>query len=151
VGSWRKIVNESPGLAYVTFKRLEQAYFDQGTFSEMVELYDGLLERDPRNIRALLAKAKIHERKGEEDAALDALRRAGDADPNSLAGAVALLERHARVGDVGAAISQARSLVGLLQGEDDLFRCSLCGHETSEILWRCPKCRQWETFLSGAM
>lgn len=148
VQTWRRIVNDVPQFAHVTFGRLEQAYFDQGQFGEMMEIYDAVLKKDPGNVRALLAKAKIHERKGEEEIALDVLRRALELQPHSLGGLVALLELYIRMGNIRSATTQAQTLVELFQGDDDSYECSSCGYRVSEALWRCPNCREWETFLS---
>ncbi|KPJ53040.1 hypothetical protein AMJ39_06130 [candidate division TA06 bacterium DG_24] len=148
VRTWCRIVKEVPELAHVTFRRLEQAYFERGKFGEIIEVYDALLAKDSRNVRALLAKAKIHERKGEEEEAFEALRRVLEIEPNSRAALVALLELYIKVGDIRAAVTQAHSLVELLHAQADSFRCSSCGYRTTEALWRCPNCRQWETFFS---
>lgn len=58
-------------------------YFDLGKFGDIERVYTQILEKRPRDVHALLARARIASKKGEGDEAERLLRTALDEEPGS--------------------------------------------------------------------
>ncbi len=63
--------------------KLETAYFEKGRFSEMGRMYEEMLARNPRDVRILLALARMYIKKGELTEASRTLNEALEIDPRS--------------------------------------------------------------------
>lgn len=146
ITTWRKVVDETPKLAFLTFDRLERAYFEEGKFGEMERIYEDLLQREPRDLRVLLALARIYEKKADREGALRVFNRILDIDPSSAFARSGLLRFHAERGEVEKAAEQARTLAELSLPREEGYVCSNCGLTSLQYLWRCPECKEWRTF-----
>ena len=31
--------------------------------------------------------------------------------------------------------------------DDETYTCEDCGNKVNEALWRCPRCKNWESFI----
>lgn len=79
---WQKLAfagSQEPEL----YERLERVYFDLGKFGDIERVYTQILEKRPRDVHALLARARIASKKGEGDEAERLLRTALDEEPGS--------------------------------------------------------------------
>ncbi|MGI9291132.1 MAG: lipopolysaccharide assembly protein LapB [Gammaproteobacteria bacterium] len=45
------------------------------------------------------------------------------------------------------AITRVRSGLAALISSTHRYRCNNCGYITSQLLWQCPSCRQWDTVV----
>ncbi len=146
IRSWRRVVDEVPEFAWLAFQRLEKAYFEQGRFGEVERIYDNVLQKEPKNVRALGALARIYEKKGDIDGALDAFSRILDVEPTSASATVGLMRLHVQAGELEKAEEHAKNLSNWSFPGREEYACSKCGYGSQEYLWRCPRCRQWKTF-----
>lgn len=144
--SWQKVVDELPEFAFLTFARLEKAYFDKGKFGEVEKIYEALWERDPRNLRVLSALARIYEKKGDGQAAVEAFNKILDVDPSSAFARAGLMRLCLERGDLEEAAEHARTLSEVSFPRGESYSCSECGYTSSEYLWHCPQCEEWKTF-----
>lgn len=144
--SWRRVVREVPQYAWLVFDRLEKAYFDQGKFGEVQKIYETLLEREPKNLRALSALARIYEKKGDLDGALEVFNRVLDLDPSSAFATGGLMRVYMERGDSEKAAEHARTLSEVSFPRRETYTCSNCRYISSEYLWYCPQCKEWKTF-----
>ncbi len=79
---WQKLAFAGPQNADL-YERLERVYFDLGKFGDIERVYAQILEKRPRDLHALLARARIATKKGQVDEAESLLRAALDQEPQS--------------------------------------------------------------------
>lgn len=145
IETWRKIIQFHPERAHWVFKRLEKALFDLGQFETMMDIYEDVLKRKPDDVRALLAVAQLHQKKGDLEGAEKTVLRVLGHNPEERLAQIYLALISAEQGEGERA---AEVLAGLLEREiteTERFRCSACGSEADEILSRCARCGRWDT------
>ena len=143
---WKKIIDIIPEHAYLAFERLEKAHFDIGDFGEMARIYERLLERKPDDLRSLFALVTIKEKMGMIDEAITMCHHALEKEPQSVEAKWCLVKCYHEKGDDVQALEYALHVEKDLK-KDPPFRCSSCGYESKDALWRCPECKTWRTFL----
>jgi lipopolysaccharide biosynthesis regulator YciM len=143
IDSWKQLLTSVPSKAYLAFDRLEKTFFEQGQFNEVARIYRDLLERDPNNTRALLALAKIREKKGDLGEAIEFCERALAVDPNMAPVRQLLVKLYCQQGEHNKIVKILD--LGARQTLAE-YSCGHCGYRSKEPLWRCPQCHQWRTF-----
>jgi lipopolysaccharide biosynthesis regulator YciM len=147
ISSWRRIVTLFPDIAYITFRRLEKAFYEKGKFEKIVDLYDGVLERNPGDVKTLMTLANIHRRKGNLDDALRLCQTALEFDPGSRKVKQALAKLYYEKGDTEESLKAMVEAFNGFSADEEDYRCAKCEYRSNEVLWRCPRCREWETFI----
>ena len=144
---WERALQVSPDRAYLALDRLEEAYDDLGTRSRFDDLCRRLTAAAPREWRARTALARHVSALGQPAQALELLFEALEHNPHALAIHQAIwgtlssldLSKHlvARYIDV-----TQRSVFYL-----DPHVCMRCRYRSTELLWQCPHCHEWNTFV----
>jgi lipopolysaccharide assembly protein B len=147
VEAWEQLIEAVPEHAYFAFDRLERAYRTLGTPHRFVELCEGLINRDPQGWRSRLALSRHLAAAGQHRAAFDRLLDALPHHPHALA-------IHQQIWETLASLGFDR---GLIRRYVDLTReavfyldphiCRRCRYRTTELLWQCPQCHEWNTFI----
>ena len=44
-------------------------------------------------------------------------------------------------------MARIREALNRIASQSARYRCTECGYATSELLWQCPSCREWETVV----
>jgi lipopolysaccharide assembly protein B len=140
-------VAAAPERAYLAFERLERAYAAAGEPSRFVPLCEGIINQDPRDWRARVALARHLAGQGRNDEAQGLLMRAVEANPQVLAVHLEawrlLRSLGTRVGDLERYVSTAEQSVFYR----DPHICTACRYRADDMLWRCPHCHEWNTFV----
>jgi lipopolysaccharide biosynthesis regulator YciM len=147
ISSWRRLITVFPKIAYITFRRLEKAFYEKGKFEKIVDLYNDLLERNPGDVRTLMTLANIQRRKGDLDDALRYVHTALEFDPTSTRAKQALARLFYEKGDTERSLKAMVEAFNGFSSDEERYTCSNCRYESNEVLWRCPRCREWETFI----
>ena len=147
ISSWRRIVTLFPDIAYVTFRRLEKAFYEKGRFEKIVDLYNDVLERNPGDVRTLMTLANINRKKGNLDDAVRLCLTALEFDPQSRRVKQALARLYYEKGETERSLKAMVEAFNGFSSDEECYVCSNCGHKSNEALWRCPRCRHWETFI----
>ncbi len=79
---WQKLAFASPQGPDL-YERLERVYFELGKFGDIERVYAQILEKRPRDLHAMVARARIAAKKGDVDEAERLLRAALDQKPDS--------------------------------------------------------------------
>jgi lipopolysaccharide biosynthesis regulator YciM len=147
VDTWEQAVDVSPDRAYLALGRLEDAYVRMDAESRFADLCRRLTSESPREWRARAALARHISAHGQPARALDLLFEALEHNPHALAIHQAIwnqlslldLPRHL----VERYVDITRESVFYL----DPHVCMRCRYRSTELLWQCPHCHEWNTFV----
>lgn len=136
-----------PERSYLALPRLARLYASCGEPSRFVALCERLISASPREWRARLALARHLRAEGQADEAFGLLLRAMEANPQVLA---VHLEIWRTLRALGLPASGVADYVAA--AEDAVFYaaphvCTSCRYRAEDVLWRCPQCHQWNTFV----
>jgi lipopolysaccharide biosynthesis regulator YciM len=147
VDVWEQVIERAPERAHLTFDRLSTAYVKLGAPERFTQLCRRLIAGNPQDWRARLALARHLESKGDSQAALEQLFEALVHNPHALS-------LHQAIWQVLSRLDFERSLV---QRYVELTRhavfymdphiCMRCRYRSTELLWQCPHCHEWNTFV----
>jgi lipopolysaccharide biosynthesis regulator YciM len=147
IEAWELLAREVPDRAHLVFERLERGYSKRGTPGRFADFCGRLISDNPLDWRARLALAK-HLAAGKRDReALDVLFDTIPHNPHGLA-------IHEQVWHTLAALGLEPSLVRryVALTEEAVFYldphvCVRCRYRSTELLWQCPQCHEWNTFV----
>jgi lipopolysaccharide biosynthesis regulator YciM len=139
---WKALAEAHPSFSHLVLERLEASYFENGKFGDVDQAYEEMLSRNPKDVRILLALARVHLKKGELADAGRALNEALQIESSSVPARLLVAELHRRKGDLSRALDEMQSLMHSL-GSGEVYVCSRCGRESEEYWSRCPHCFAW--------
>jgi len=139
---WKGLAAAHPEHSHRVLERLEVSYFERGRFGEMPQLYEEMLQRNPRDARILLALARVHLKRDDLVEATRAAKEALEIDPRALEARLLLVEIRRREGDASRALTEMDALVRELAASD-VPVCPRCGERAEEYWSRCPSCLAW--------
>jgi lipopolysaccharide biosynthesis regulator YciM len=147
IDSWESLVHTVPERAYLAFERLETAYKSIGTPGRFVDLCQELIARNPQDWRARLALSRHFTAAGQAQDAFNLLLAALPHNPHGLA----IHQEMWRVlTALGLEPAQVREYVALTREAVfylDPHVCISCRYRSTELLWQCPQCHEWNTFV----
>jgi len=136
-----------PDRAYLAFDRLARLYTAAGEPSRFAALCERILQQDPRDWRARVALARHLRAEGKHSDALGLLLRALENNPQTLLTHLeawrTLLAMGVRQPDVERYVATAEDAVFYA----DPHVCTVCRYRSDDMLWRCPHCHEWNTFV----
>jgi lipopolysaccharide biosynthesis regulator YciM len=137
----------APERAYLVFDRLARAYDASGEPSRFSALCERMIRQDPGDWRARVALARRLTNEGRADEALGLLIRALDSNPQIL---VIHLEAWRALRHLGVADEPFERYTEAAE-RSALYRdphiCTACRYRSDDMLWRCPHCHAWNTFV----
>ena len=137
----------APERAYLAFDRLEKAYADSGETSRFVALCERLIEQDARDWRARLALARHLRAENRPGEALGLLLRALEANPHVLLVHLEIWRTLRALGQLGPDEQRYVATVEESALYVDPHICTACRYRADDMLWRCPHCHEWNTFV----
>jgi lipopolysaccharide assembly protein B len=143
---WRKLVEMLPEAGYLVFDKLEKSLFELGDYGEITGIYESILSRNPKNVFTLFYLARINEKMGHTETAVDQYRQILDINPGFSSARLSLASLYLAEGHPEEAVDLLDSLMRSFPPARMEFACRRCGHKSSEPLWRCPSCREWNSF-----
>ena len=147
VEAWEQLARENPDRAYLVFDRLERAYGTLGTPARFAELCERLIAANPQDWRGRLALSRHHAAAGEHLRALELLFEALPHNPHGLVIHQAIWQA---LGSLKLDPDLARRYVRLAKQTVfylDPHVCTHCRYRSTELLWQCPQCHEWDTFV----
>jgi lipopolysaccharide assembly protein B len=147
IQAWEQLIDASPDRAYLAFERLERAYTSAGKPARFAEMCQRLIARNPQDWRTRLALSR---HLGEAGRAREALALLMDALPYHPHG----LRLHQQIWHVLEQLDLDPTLVEdyVSRARDAVFYldphvCTRCRYRSTELLWQCPQCHEWNTFI----
>jgi lipopolysaccharide assembly protein B len=151
VAAWERLVERSPERAYLTFSRLESAYAQQDSTDRFSARFSALCRRliaqNPQDWRARLALGRHLAGQGSPREALDLLFEALEQNPHALALHQTIWEMLSRLQLPPALVHNYIEITREAIFYLDPHICVRCRYRSTELLWQCPHCHEWNTFI----
>jgi lipopolysaccharide biosynthesis regulator YciM len=149
--AWEQLVKAAPDRAYLAFDRLERAYRTLNAPRRFAELCRRVIDARPQDWRARLALARYYRGTGEPREAFELMLAALPYNPHGLAIHQAIWRA---LNDLELDPALVRRYTALTH--DAVFYldphvCTRCRYRSTELLWQCPQCHEWNTFVEERM
>ncbi len=147
VATWDRVPGVAPDRAYLILDRIERASRELGDDERFPALCRRLIDANPQDWRARLALGRHLADRGDPAGALDLLFESLAHNPHAM-------NVHQVVWQALAALrfdeSRVRRYMELMRGAvfyRDPHVCMRCRYRSTELLWQCPQCHEWNTFV----
>jgi lipopolysaccharide biosynthesis regulator YciM len=147
VATWERAVEVAPDRAYLALDRLERAYAAANQETRFAQLCRRLIASSPREWRARAALARHLSAQGRHSDAFELLLEGLEHNPHALA-------IHQAIWNVLSAMDLPKTLVAryVERTRQSVFYldphvCMRCRYRSTELLWQCPHCHEWNTFV----
>jgi lipopolysaccharide biosynthesis regulator YciM len=147
VEAWESLVQALPDRAYLAFDRLARAYRALDAPDRFAELCQQVILRNPQEWRARLALSKHVGASGRHQEAFRLLLDALPHNPHGLAIHQQVWHTLSALGLDPGLVRQYVELTGSAVFYLDPHVCVRCRYRSTELLWQCPQCHEWNTFV----
>ncbi len=147
LATWERCVKVSPDRAYLAFERLEAAYIAAAAPDRFLGLCRSLIAAAPQEWRARVALALHLNARGNSLEALDLLFEALVHNPHGLALHQAIWDTLRQLRLDPALVDRYVDLAGHAVFYLDPHVCLHCRYRSTELLWHCPHCHEWNSFV----
>jgi lipopolysaccharide biosynthesis regulator YciM len=147
ISIWEKIVQVAPDRAYLAFDRLEASAVRAGTPERFARLCRRLIDENPQDWRARLALSRHMAAGGHPHDALDLLFAALVQNPHALSIHQAIWRTLGQLHNPPSLVDRYRDLAEHAVFYLDPHVCMRCRYRSTELLWQCPHCHDWNTFV----
>ena len=147
IEAWERLIETAPERAYLAFSRLEAAYPKLGQSERFPALCRRLIAAAPLDWRARLALARHLSQHDSAREALDLLFEALVHNPHALALHQAIWQTLSQLDLPPDLVSRYVELTRDSVFYLDPHICIRCRYRSTELLWQCPQCHEWNTFI----
>ena len=144
---WETMIDVSVERAYLAFERLERAYRQMGRPQRFEELCRRLMQQTPREWRARVALAAHLTARGEATTAIQTLFEALEHNPHALSIHQAIWNTLEALGLPSGLVERYVEITRTSVFYMDPHVCTKCRYRSTELLWQCPHCHEWNTFV----
>jgi len=144
---WERLIEVAPDRAYLTFERLEKVAVRSGSPERFTRLCRQLIEGNPQDWRARLALSRHLAAGGHANDALDLLFAALVQNPHALGIHQAIWRALAQLRYPPSLVDRYSELTRHAVFYLDPHVCMRCRYRSTELLWQCPHCHDWNTFV----
>lgn len=145
--AWERLIEIAPDRAYLAFDRLSSVYAKTGPPERFAELCRQVIRDRPQEWRARVALARHLTSSGQPQEAMALLHEALAINPHSLllheAAWDTLTTMQLPADAVAQYIATSRESVFY----QDPHVCTRCRYRSTELLWQCPHCHEWNSFV----
>jgi len=144
---WEKLVQVAPDRAYLAFDRLEALAVRANSPERFTRICRKLIDDNPQDWRARLALARHIVARGQPREALDLLFAALVQNPHALAIHQAIWRALGQLHHPASLVNRYGELTEHAIFYLDPHVCMRCRYRSTELLWQCPHCHDWNTFV----
>jgi len=144
---WEKVVEVAPDRAYLAFDRLEALTIRAGNPERFPRLCRRLIEENPQDWRARLALSRHLAGSNQPREALDLLFAALVQNPHALSIHQAIWRALGQLHHPASLVDRYGELTEHAVFYLDPHVCMRCRYRSTELLWQCPHCHDWNTFV----
>ena len=147
ITAWEKIMQIAPERAYLALPRLQAAYAASGAPGRFRDLCQRLIDTNPQDWRARLALGQHLAADGDPTRGLDLLLESLVHNPHGLAIHQAIWRALSSLEFRPALVTRYLDLTRDTVFYLDPHVCTRCRYRSTELLWQCPQCHEWNTFV----
>jgi lipopolysaccharide biosynthesis regulator YciM len=147
IETWNTLVQVAPDRAYLAFDRLEAHALRTGGPERFTRLCERLIEENPQDWRARLALSRHLVSGGRALDALELLFAALVQNPHALSIHQAIWRALGELGHPTGLVDRYSDLTRHAVFYLDPHVCIRCRYRSTELLWQCPHCHDWNTFV----
>jgi lipopolysaccharide biosynthesis regulator YciM len=151
VDAWEQLARALPHRASLVFERLERGYSALGAPARFAEHCERAIAQNPQDWRTRLALARHMTGRDRHEVAFELLLAALVHNPHGLAIHQevwkTLMAMKLEADCVRRYVALATDAVFYL----DPHVCVKCHYRSTELLWLCPQCHEWNTFVEERM
>ena len=144
---WEKLIDVAPDRAYLAFDRLEALAVRTGSPERFTRLCRRLIDDNPQDWRARLALSRHLAASGRPREALDLQFAALVQNPHALGIHQAIWRALGQLRHEPALVDRYSELTRHAVFYLDPHVCMRCRYRSTELLWQCPHCHDWNTFV----
>jgi lipopolysaccharide biosynthesis regulator YciM len=144
---WEKLIEVAPDRAYLAFDRLEALAIRIGLPDRFTRICRRVIEHNPQDWRARLALSRHLAGSGRPHDALDLLFAALVQNPHALGIHQAIWRTLAQLQYPSSVVNRYSELTRHAVFYLDPHVCMRCRYRSTELLWQCPHCHDWNTFV----
>jgi lipopolysaccharide biosynthesis regulator YciM len=144
---WEKLVDVAPDRAYLAFDRLDALAQRSGQPERFTRLCRRLIDENPQDWRARLALSRHLAASGQPREALDLLFAALVQNPHALSIHQAIWRALGQLHHPTPLVDRYGELTQHAVFYLDPHVCMRCRYRSTELLWQCPHCHDWNTFV----
>jgi lipopolysaccharide biosynthesis regulator YciM len=144
---WEQLAQVAPDRAYLAFDRLEALARRTNTPERFVKLCRRLIDENPQDWRARLALSRHLAGEGRSQEALELLFAALVHNPHALTLHQAIWRALGQLHYPPTLVDRYGELTRHAVFYLDPHVCTRCRYRSTELLWQCPHCHDWNTFL----
>ena len=144
---WERLIDIAPDRAYLTFDRLESLALRTGNPERFTRLCRRLIETNPQDWRARLALSRHLAAAQQPREALDLLFAALVQNPHALSIHQAIWRALGQLHHPQGLVDRYTELTQHAVFYLDPHVCMRCRYRSTELLWQCPHCHDWNTFV----
>ena len=145
--TWSRVPDIAPDRAYLILDRVERAGREDGDAERFPALCRRLIDANPQDWRARLALGRHLADRGEPAAALDLLFESLAHNPHALTVHQVVWQALAALRFDESWVRRYRDLTRGAVFYRDPHVCMRCRYRSTELLWQCPQCHEWNTFV----
>jgi lipopolysaccharide biosynthesis regulator YciM len=145
--AWQRVADVSPERAYLAFDRLESLLVKQPNTQGFQALCRRLIEANPQDWRAHTALARHLLARGAGADALELLFGALAHSPHAIKVHQEIWQTLLALGLDTALVQRYVELTRQSVFYLDPHVCQRCHYRSTELLWQCPHCHEWDTFV----
>jgi lipopolysaccharide biosynthesis regulator YciM len=147
IAAWEQLVQVAPDRAYLAFDRLERAYRTLNSPRRFVDLCHRVIAANPQDWRTRLALSRYYMNASEPREAFESLLAALPHHPHAIAIHQAVWQSLNELGLDPVLVRRYTSLTRDAVFYLDPHVCTRCRYRSTELLWQCPQCHEWNTFV----
>jgi lipopolysaccharide biosynthesis regulator YciM len=144
---WEKVIEVAPDRAYLAFDRLEALAVRAGSPDRFTRVCRRLIDENPQDWRARLALSRHLAAIGRPHDALDLQFAALVQNPHALSIHQAIWRALAQLRYPSSLVDRYSELTRHAVFYLDPHVCMRCRYRSTELLWQCPHCHDWNTFV----
>ena len=144
---WDRLIEIAPDRAYLAFDRLEALAIRTGNPDRFTRLCRRLIDENAQDWRARLALSRHLAASGHPREALDLLFAALVQNPHALSIHQAIWRALGQLHHPAALVDRYGELTQHAVFYLDPHVCMRCRYRSTELLWQCPHCHDWNTFV----
>lgn len=147
IAAWEQLVEIAPDRAYLAFDRLASVFAKTGPPGRFAELCRRVIHDRPQEWRARIALARHLTAHGQPGEAMALLHEAIGINPHSLLLHEAAWDTLTAMQLPAPAVAQYIATAREAVFYQDPHVCTRCRYRSTELLWQCPHCHEWNSFV----